>query len=320
MEKIMKISFHPDLIGKAERIGDKMYCQGQPVNMGRGWETVDLTWEEVFDLITVTGHATSAELSNDNRCDNSFVSRELLMVDVDGGMLLEELFYNDFYRAHGAGFYVTPSHTEQAHRFRILFRLEQPETDPVRTRKIILALMKIFQHSDPVCKDASRLFYGTPNCANSERKSTVLSVVMADALVEVADNLNLLAPVQAESPIPEVDWKTLEEAKVNNVNMVLTAIKNKIPNLDYGQWRSVAWAVAKELGREAGEVVMREYYPEQESGEYRNLYKSWNAGKSPTMGTLYHMAGIKNITEFEIDSEKTELENKMKRFKEKYNG
>jgi hypothetical protein len=32
------------------------------------------------------------------------------------------------------------------------------------------------------------------------------------------------------------------------------------------------------------------------------------------------MAGIKNVTEFEIDLEKTELENKMKRFKEKNNG
>jgi hypothetical protein len=37
---------------------------------------------------------------------------------------------------------------------------------------------------------------------------------------------------------------------------------------------------------------MVKYYPEQHTGEYDNLYKTWNKAKSPTIGSLWYMAGF----------------------------
>jgi alpha-L-fucosidase len=136
-----------------------------------------------------------------------------------------------------------------------------------------------------------------------------------------------LSPKQAASPMPEVKLEDLNEQKVAEVNRVLEIVKSRHPTLSYDDWCSVAWGVAKELGREAGEVIMREYYPEQEPGEYRNIYRNYNAGKSPSMGTVIKMyAGLKSKKEQhavkyqEYLSAQEELQQLEKRIRELKNG
>jgi hypothetical protein len=51
--------------------------------MGEGWMNIDISWTEAFELITGDGYATSAELQDGHRTGGNFVSRQLLMVDVD---------------------------------------------------------------------------------------------------------------------------------------------------------------------------------------------------------------------------------------------
>jgi hypothetical protein len=152
---------------------------------------------------------------------------------------------------------------------------------------------------------------------------------LIDAMEPVADIpddilvawLGLMVPPKPLDTKPEVKIEDLDDEQVREVNRVLTAIKNKYPNLAYDQWRTVAWALAKELGRDAAGVLIRDYYQEQASGEYENLFKSWTPTKSPTMGTLYHMADlIKKKTHalkyMEYLKEQEELKQLEKRLKE----
>jgi hypothetical protein len=138
-----------------------------------------------------------------------------------------------------------------------------------------------------------------------------------DAMEPVADIpesillvwLGLMVPKSPPSLEPEVKLEDLNEDKVANVNNVLSQLRAKMPVLSYDEWRTVAWGVAKELGRDAGEVIMREYYPEQSPGEYKNLYKSWSAAKSPSMGSVCHIAGInKANNEMRLEISLTGLE------------
>jgi hypothetical protein len=136
-----------------------------------------------------------------------------------------------------------------------------------------------------------------------------------------------MAPKHTPSPVPEVKLEDLDEKKVANVNEMLEIVKSRHPILSYDDWRSVAWGVAKELGREAGAVVMREYYPEQESGEYRNIYRNYNAAKSPSMGTVRKMyAGIVSKKDQHAEKYQTylsaqqELQQLEQRVKELKNG
>lgn len=91
---------------------------------------------------------------------------------------------------------------------------------------------------------------------------------------------------------PEVNIDDLTDADFNEVDNALRLLKNKYPTLGYDDWFNISSAVAHHLGRSVAQVLMQRYYPEQKSGEYNNLYKSWNKAKSPTIGTLMFMAGI----------------------------
>lgn len=139
--------------------------------------------------------------------------------------------------------------------------------------------------------------------------------------------ISLMTPKREESPIPEVQLNDLKEQEVADVNEILEIVKGRHPTLAYDDWRSVAWGVAKKLGREAGEVLMREYYPEQESGEYRNIYRNYNAAKSPSMGTVRKMyAGIQSKKDQHAEkyqqylAAQQELQQLEKRMKELKNG
>jgi hypothetical protein len=92
---------------------------------------------------------------------------------------------------------------------------------------------------------------------------------------------------------PEVHIDDLTDADFNEVDHALRLLKNKYPTLMYDDWFNISSAVAHHLGRPVAQMLMQKYYPEQKSGEYNNLFRSWNKAKSHTIGTLIVMAGVK---------------------------
>ena len=106
----MKLSIQKQTQGKPG--ADKDETAKHLAKVYKKWENIECTWEQAFDLITVQGYATSAELSDPYRCDANFVSRQLVMIDIDKEMTIQELLEDQFYNEYGAGFYVTPSHTD----------------------------------------------------------------------------------------------------------------------------------------------------------------------------------------------------------------
>lgn len=237
----MILSIHPKIIGKAQKVDvpdDRPYfvCQGQRINLGWGWENVETSWEEAFELITTDGYATSAELLDNHRDDASFVSRELLMVDIDSGMSIEELLNNNWYNEYGAGFYITPSYTDQSPRFRILFRLEQAETDIERLRKINRGLLALFDQADQACKDPTRIFYGTPNCTIKERRDNLLGNDFAEVLVKITEHIDAERVVNEPIDYPEIS----DERRRHIVELLRKTYVGQYPI-----WRNVGWGLKK---------------------------------------------------------------------------
>lgn len=91
--------------------------------------------------------------------------------------------------------------------------------------------------------------------------------------------------------LPEVVIDTLTDALLTEVMVELNELKQRKPTLAYDEWRTVCWAVAHHVGRAAAKMVINQYYPEQRSGEYDLLFRTWNKGKSPTLGSLKFIAG-----------------------------
>lgn len=273
----MKLSIHETIRGKP--------AKDSHVNLGYGWMNIEAEWPEVFELITVDGVATSAELTCDNRREANFVSRELLMVDIDEGMTIPELFDNEFYNLYGAGFYVTPSHTHEKPRFRIMFRLEQAETDSARLRKINRGLLHIFAAGDDACKDPTRIFYGTPDCAIKEQREQFLTNDFADILIEITNTLDadMLERMEQAS--------TTEPAPLNDQQRqrVLNLLKQTFVG-SYPIWRNIGW------GLKAGGFALADFQfvtagmMNQKSAE--DARTVWNNGRTHgtrcTMGTVIH--------------------------------
>lgn len=273
----MKLSIHETIRGKPGK--------DSHVNLGYGWMNIEATWPEVFELITQDGVATSAELSTDNRKEANFVSRQLLMVDVDGGMTIPELLDNVFYNHYGAGFYATPSFTPELHKFRICFLLEQPEYDAGRLRKINRGLLKVFAQADEACKDPTRLFYGTPNCLLSERTNRYLTSDIVEQLVDIVDEHDrLTAETMTQYTGPAIQ---LDDAQRQRI---LELLKQTYLG-SYTIWRNVGW------GLKAGGFSLTDFQyvttGMMSQKTPADAAKVWSAGgqvgKPVTMGSVIHL-------------------------------
>jgi hypothetical protein len=273
----MKISINPHIRGKPNK--DAF------VDLGHNWTNIEATWTDVFDLITVDGLATSAELTTDNRREANFVSRQLLMVDIDSGMTIPELLANAFYETYGAGFYATPSFTIELHKFRICFVLEQPEQDAGRLRRINRGLLKVFGTADEACKDPTRLFYGTPECVLCERTDKLLTKDIVEQLVAIVDEHDAAsaeAMTQYVGPAPKLD---------NTQKRRIIELLKQTYVGSYPIWRNTGW------GLKAGGFALTDFQyvtagmmskksPQDAATVWVN---GGQASKPVTMGSVIHL-------------------------------
>jgi hypothetical protein len=106
-----------------------------------------------------TGVAYSCELKGPRQAKN-FQSSDLLSVDIDGGRRIEEVLEDPLAREHLTVLYTTPSHTEEEHRFRLIFASPRTIEDPAEMKAAMRSLA-LRLNGDLTATDAARLFYGS---------------------------------------------------------------------------------------------------------------------------------------------------------------
>ncbi len=131
-------------------------------NHAIGFTDYEFGIQKLADHIS-QGHAFCCQLKGGRRSAKNFYQTNIFSVDIDGGLNYEETINAEWVKSHAALAYTTFSHTEDAHRFRLVFRTEDPITDPEKTRTITEALIRRFK-GDARCKDVSRIFYGNSKC------------------------------------------------------------------------------------------------------------------------------------------------------------
>ena len=285
----MKLSIHQYVRGKPEtRMVDSKPTHWQAdrrVNLGYDWFNIDASWPDVFEVITTMGCASSAELKNTHRHDDDFVSRQLLFIDIDSGMTIPELLENDFYNQHGAGFYTTPSHTQDSHRFRIMFVTETAITDGERVKKLIMALMRVFDHADPACKDSTRIFYGTVAAQLKERRDIILSDAWVELLVVMEDMFR----AQQQPVSIAIDTRQYLPKSLDQIEELLNQLRKHYADLNYQQRRDVTWAVASQVSNPDTVRLLRSRWDDSDkTGRYEMFVNARKSAKI-TIGTIYHM-------------------------------
>jgi len=301
----MKLSIHPDVKGKPTQTDRGYFVKNKQINLGYGWTNIECDFDDIFELITTDGYATSAELNSDNRKEEYFLSRQIFMVDIDDGMTIQELLNDEFYNAFGAGFYTTARHTDEHHRFRIIFITEEPITDVTNVKKITRGLLTMFKSADISCKDATRLYYGVENCVIKEKINRTLSNEAGTELIRMIDEIERETQKVTQTLIH------LDTVDEEFVDYILNKIAGKVGDLkgDYNVWLTIAWATCHSIGLHQAKNLMMKYWPTKTTKE-SHAFSSWKRSSSPTLGTLIKLSGISKL-----EKELLEIQYKLRKMK-----
>jgi hypothetical protein len=139
------------------------------------------------------------------------------------------------YNQYAAGFYATPSHTDLAHRFRIMFRLETPLTQATDVVKLNRMLMRRYTQADAACKDATRIFYGSPGCVLRERLDNVVSDAAVAQLIEQYN-------VWEATEMARHNQAPARELNATQRTRILDLLKSTYVG-EYAKWRDIGWGL-----------------------------------------------------------------------------
>ena len=286
----MLFSYHNTCIGKPIKHADNtLWCGDVKINLGYNWNTVDLEFNDLFTMVSEGGYALGPALKSDHRVYNNFVSHNVALVDIDGGMKLDQLADFPFYAAFGAGYYTTPSHTENDHRFRIIYHLTKPVTDPETMQVLYLGLLAIHGAADISCKDPARLFYGTVNAVRKEQTGRMLTEDGVEYILE--EGLAYLPTPQPQAQIAiQNNFAPISNTKMSQI---LNDLRKYYADLQYDVRFSVARAVANEIGIASAISEMRARWDDSsKSVKYEQLLKDPLRVTSPDAGKIVNMIRV----------------------------
>lgn len=169
------VSINKNIREKHHR-GDKRY-------FASGWEPFIISIEQLATAIKA-GFAYSATFKDGERSAKNFTGTNIVSVDVDNGPKLQEALDDPWCKDHLAMFYTTASHTEQHHRYRLVFRLPEIIKNTSEFKNIARALCLHFD-GDLQATDPARPFYGNSNALIETPSNTV-----SNKLLETLKRLN----------------------------------------------------------------------------------------------------------------------------------
>ena len=126
-------------------------------------QTTEVTVEKLMEFITLPNASTftPAYFQNGKRLNENWVGQQLFALDIDDGLRIEEAIkLSEEMKVSPTFIYSSFSHTEDQHKFRMVFLLNE-EIQDSRVRKVIQAcLTTLFPVADRNANDEARLLFG----------------------------------------------------------------------------------------------------------------------------------------------------------------
>lgn len=233
MSTLVRVSLNSGWLGSKptrRKGGRGLEHNGKYVNTAYGWENVELPYEEVFEALTGPGQSICAQLKGGYRCNDNFLSTNLILVDIDHGLTIEQAQRHYLYE-YSAGFYASPSHTPSEAHFRLLFRLVDDITSADDMHYLYTGLITELG-GDRACNEPARFFYGNPTSIKECRPHVTLPPAVARLLL--GHGKSLVPPaVDSKPPKPlSKEHKTYFLAKLQSMYLG-----------NYGEWYRLAVAM-----------------------------------------------------------------------------
>ena len=140
--------------------GNKEYSKIQKI-ICKDENIKELDFKQFAHLVGNKGYIWKSSLLEGGAKNENFKEAYILSLDFDEGITIDEFLSKSKDLGLEPTFiYKTFSHTEENHRFRVIWRLNEVITMPQLKNALQLMLMEIFPDCDNACKDLSRLWIG----------------------------------------------------------------------------------------------------------------------------------------------------------------
>lgn len=277
------------------------------VNPGKEWMEAEIDIDGLFTMLTKEGAAVSGWMKDGQRDMEHFDKINIALVDIDDTVTvtLDNLEDHEFYQKYCSGWYTTPSHTSEAHRFRLVFILERTITKELDIRAIYTQLIKIFG-GDVNCKDGSRIFFGS---VGAQKKIVYDKQIPNNIIDELIED----GTVEEEQYQPEHVNYDNDETKEVLLNLLRNASVNS-----YDAWWKMLSAMVSAGYTYADLCYVSANNPNHSSGKFKdknatNMKKWWDSFNKPSArkispGYLWNLVGgypdeLKKPREEESDTE-----------------
>ncbi len=177
------------------------------------------------------------------RKKENFVEAHHIAFDFDkGNASLDALSKHEFVNFFASFAYSTPSSTEDNPRSRVVFIFDKPYTDLHEYEQLYQALLWWLElPADPSCKDALRLFYGSPGCKVWTNWS-ILPRSSADFVIE---------EWKAQLP-PTIDRTPFVIPSDGNISRLIDTLLDKIKHAPDGEKHTTLNRIAYVIGGYVG--------------------------------------------------------------------
>ena len=122
--------------------------------------TTDITLPELADAL-VHGASFRPGILVGGRKQSNWTEQQVFALDIDHGVTIQEAYVKSVSLGLTPCFmYTSFSHTEEEHRFRIIYCAEEVITEGTKRDRLQIALMNSLGVCDPHCTDRNRVFFG----------------------------------------------------------------------------------------------------------------------------------------------------------------
>ncbi|AWN39847.1 plasmid replication protein, CyRepA1 family [Methylobacterium durans] len=150
-DRALKAALNTGFVGKS--VADNWFYS-------HGWVNVELVLAELIRAVQEEGWAFCAQHTTP-RCSANFVASDLVAVDVDQGTRLEAAMTHPLVRDHALCVYTTENHTEDNHRFRVVFATPRTITKAQEMRAATIGATRRLG-GDLAAVDPTRISFGNP--------------------------------------------------------------------------------------------------------------------------------------------------------------
>ena len=161
---------------------------------GRGWNKTELDLEQFVDHIR-SGFPFTHQFSGGKKTKERFRQTNVLVADIDKNMTVAQALNDEFIKAYATLIYTTPRHTQEQHRFRIVFVLDRLIFAPNVYELMYRGLMNKIPATDPNVRSAAQFFQGS-----SKAQVWVLNGSIPDSVMNKLINDGDDAEIEEHTP------------------------------------------------------------------------------------------------------------------------